>query len=212
MLPRPALLRRRLHTRRRLRAPDRRSGSRKADCGSASAPCQRWSSLSVAASTADDRPDLLEPTRELLEALGVLYVIENVPLAPLVNPVLFCGGAFGLEVIRHRHFEVNFPLMSPGCGHLHGADRRALCSFSYGIGGALRSSGAQTPATPIVGQIPDACGLHWMNRDEAKQSFPPAYTEHIGAYAMAGPCGTGSPLTSTRAGTSYPFSVVEDAA
>lgn len=46
----------------------------------ASPPCQRWLGVPGALGS-DEYPDLLTPTRELLQATGLPYVIENVPAA-----------------------------------------------------------------------------------------------------------------------------------
>lgn len=60
--------------------------------------------------------ELIEPVRELLQATGKPYVIENVPGAPLLGPVILCGTMFGLktecgaQLRRHRLFETNWPL------------------------------------------------------------------------------------------------------
>jgi DNA (cytosine-5)-methyltransferase 1 len=55
-------------------------------------------------------PDLLGPTRAMLEASGLPYVIENVMGAPMRCDVMLCGTMFGLRIIKHRQFETNFPL------------------------------------------------------------------------------------------------------
>lgn len=55
-----------------------------------------------------EHPDLIGPTREALEAVGVPYVIENVAgaRAKLRQPVELCGLMFGLtRTYRHRYFE-----------------------------------------------------------------------------------------------------------
>jgi DNA (cytosine-5)-methyltransferase 1 len=59
----------------------------------ASPPCQRYS---VATPQAARRrhPDLVARTRDLLLAAGVPFVIENVPGAPLIDPVVLCGSMF----------------------------------------------------------------------------------------------------------------------
>jgi len=59
----------------------------------ASPPCQRYS---VATPSARRRrhPALVRKTRDLLLAAGIPFVIENVPGAPLVDPVLLCGSMF----------------------------------------------------------------------------------------------------------------------
>src|SRR5689334_23270866 len=84
----------------------------------ASPPCQRWSKIS--SRNAHKYPDLLTPTRQKLIEWGGFYVIENVPDAPLRDPVLVCGAALGLGAVcrdgvyrvlrRHRMFESNMPL------------------------------------------------------------------------------------------------------
>lgn len=84
----------------------------------ASPPCQRASQLrSYQPATIDARyPDLIAPVREKLEATreatGVQWVIENVPGAALIEPVMLCGAMFPgeLRVYRHRGFEASFPL------------------------------------------------------------------------------------------------------
>src|SRR4051794_38162937 len=72
---------------------------------SASPPCQRWAGSSHWHGI--DHPDLIAPTRAMLKASGLPYVIENVPGAPLVEPVTLCGTMFGLgadgfDLRRHR--------------------------------------------------------------------------------------------------------------
>jgi hypothetical protein len=59
----------------------------------ASPPCQRYS---VATPQAARRrhPDLVARTRDLLLRAGVPFVIENVPGAPLTDPVVLCGSMF----------------------------------------------------------------------------------------------------------------------
>ena len=78
----------------------------------ASPPCQAYS-WSARRWTEVERADLLAPTRELLRATGLPYVIENVPGAPMQNPIRLCGVMFGLEVIRHRLFESNVAMVEP---------------------------------------------------------------------------------------------------
>src|SRR5690606_11269994 len=77
----------------------------------ASPPCQAYTPLN--AYNKKDYPDLVDETRELLEASGLPYVIENVPPAPLRDPAILCGKTLGLPMYRHRAFETNFPLPVP---------------------------------------------------------------------------------------------------
>jgi DNA (cytosine-5)-methyltransferase 1 len=88
----------------------------------ASPPCQAYSALKHLARTT--HLALIKPVREALRATGRPYVIENVVGAPLDTTLLLCGSMFGLEtpcgaqLRRHRLFESNVLLMSPGhCQH-----------------------------------------------------------------------------------------------
>lgn len=79
----------------------------------ASPPCQLHSSLAHLPSfKPGNYEDLIEPTRDLLARIGKPYIMENVPGAPLHNPLMLCGSMFGLqtdcgaELRRHRLFEV----------------------------------------------------------------------------------------------------------
>jgi DNA (cytosine-5)-methyltransferase 1 len=87
-----------------------------------SPPCQAWSALKHLSKR--EHPQLIEPTRQLLREISKPYIIENVVGAPLIAPVLLCGSMFGLQTScgaqlrRHRLFECNYLLMSPGeCQH-----------------------------------------------------------------------------------------------
>lgn len=64
----------------------------------ASPPCQAFSAMRVMAN-AREHPDLLRPTREALLALGVPFVIENVPQAPVhAHPPTLFGGLSGVTL------------------------------------------------------------------------------------------------------------------
>jgi hypothetical protein len=143
----------------------------------ASPPCQAHSA--VTGEHRDKHLDLIPETRQLLEETGLPYVIENVPGAPLLNPTMLCGSAFGLGVRRHRLFETNFPLMSPGCAHgsqgarydvyEHGRWIKSPVARVYGHGGGKAKE-----------HWGEAMGIGWMTRPELAQAIPPAYTRLIG--------------------------------
>ncbi|HWT25840.1 MAG TPA: hypothetical protein VN213_20210 [Solirubrobacteraceae bacterium] len=104
-------------------------------------------------------------------------MIENVPGAPLENPVQLCGTGFGLDVQRHRLFESNVPLMGMPCAHGRHAPRFP----------AATNRGKNTRRTVEVGvyRIPldvqqRAMGIDWMTLEELSEAIPPAYTEFIG--------------------------------
>lgn len=73
-------------------------------------PCQRWSRSSW---DRNAHPDLLEKTRDEAERLCDYYVIENVPEAPLRDPIVLEGDMFGCDFQFRRAFETNFSVDEP---------------------------------------------------------------------------------------------------
>lgn len=149
----------------------------------ASPPCQKYSRMTRNMGIADDRADLVGATRELLEATGLPYVIENVEGAPLLNPVMLCGtslglGASGMDLPRHRLFECNFPVMGVPCSRQH--------SLSMGVYGNGTNSWHREKLgrNLTVDEQREAMGIDWMARDRLSQAIPPAMTEHIGGYLL----------------------------
>lgn len=148
----------------------------------ASPPCQSYSTLAKRNGNADKWPRLVEPVREMLQASGKPYIIENVEGAPLINPAVLCGTMFqGLRVIRHRLFESNFPIYPPPHPPhplVHTFDKRKAhygklnqdTSFVQVTGGGNCS----------VANARDAMGIEWMTKNELNEAIPPAYTEFIG--------------------------------
>lgn len=151
----------------------------------ASPPCQFYSLL-ASMHPEKDYPDLIPPTRELLEQTGVPWVMENVEGAPLVrgtdlfgaHGVMLCGSMFGLGVERgflrrHRLFETTFPLHQPECNH------QGLAVGVYGHGG---HSGKHRML--YRAEAAEAMGIDWMTRDEMTQAIPPAYCQFIGTQLL----------------------------
>lgn len=137
----------------------------------ASPPCQRW--LGVPGALGESEyPDLIGPTRELLGATGLPYVIENVPGAPLDGFVL-CGTTFGLPLVRHRRFEVwpEIGLVPSACHQSsfgRGTEHPGTYPFAHG---AWRPAW-RACVLPVV--------WPWMTLEESHDAIPPAYTELIG--------------------------------
>jgi DNA (cytosine-5)-methyltransferase 1 len=151
----------------------------------ASPPCQAHTAMRSAPG-AKAHADLIGPTRALLRSAGVPYVIENVPGAPLIDPVILCGSQFGLgaqgcQLRRHRLFESSFPIRQPKC--LHGGPVIGI----YGGHARRRSArhgGRGTRDIWIGGHVAacrEAMGIDWMTLDEISEAIPPAYTRHIAA-------------------------------
>ena len=64
----------------------------------ASPPCQAYTLCQRIQK--NEHPDLVAPIRERLHANGAPYCIENVPGAPLVEPIELCGTMFGLRTYQ----------------------------------------------------------------------------------------------------------------
>lgn len=143
----------------------------------ASPPCQAYTKAQKI--RGNDHPDLIGPTRLLLIATGLPWVIENVPDAPLRDPIMLCGSQFGLDTYRHRLFEANFPMpdMLPPCDH-----RKPLAKM-----GRAPSRGQ---AMHVVGNFTgverarEVMEMPWASRDGLREAIPPAYSEFIGAQLL----------------------------
>lgn len=142
----------------------------------ASPPCQSYSTR--ARHLAFNQPRLIEPIREKLMKIGKPYVIENVEGAPMPTAVKICGTGLGLRIYRHRLFESNLTLIGTGCEHdrpamnPHEQAGRDLIYAEYGFG----------DPEPIWRR---EMGVKWMNRYEAREAIPPAYTHFVGAQIAA---------------------------
>jgi DNA (cytosine-5)-methyltransferase 1 len=150
----------------------------------ASPPCQRWMAAQNFRQDASGHSDLIAPLRPLLVEIGLPYVIENVPGAPLHDPVLVCGSMFDppLDVKRHRHFEANWPLRAPDWPCRHDLwQPRFPARASKGLRRVISVFGQDSPA-PVVRE---AMGMPWATRLECSQAIPPAYTELIGSQLLA---------------------------
>lgn len=144
----------------------------------ASPPCQRYSRATMMAGGAAHRethPDLIEPVRRKLAGSGALTCIENVPLAPLRRDVELTGQMFGLKVIRHRIFEVNFPVLTPD---------RARSGRGLAKAGLVETVAGKGSGIQVRDRWRSAMCIDWMTTRELAQAIPPAYGEFIGRWAM----------------------------
>jgi DNA (cytosine-5)-methyltransferase 1 len=142
----------------------------------ASPPCQRHSAMSnCRPGLADEYPDLVAPTRDLLEASGKPWVIENVVGSPLVNPITLCGTMFGRELYRHRLFESSFHMPEPEHPkHVIPASKAG----HWKPGTVMSVSGHIAP----IAKAREIMGIDWTNREELAESIPPYFTEYVGRW------------------------------
>jgi DNA (cytosine-5)-methyltransferase 1 len=141
----------------------------------ASPPCQRYTVAQNAAKNAAAHPDLIPAVREMLEAWGGPWIIENVIGVPLRNPTLLCGLAMGLKVKRHRIFESNHFLLSPPCPS-HNQDYYVI--FGHEV--RNRRHGQAAGRKNKISEGRAAMGIDWMTRGELSEAIPPVYSEFLG--------------------------------
>lgn len=139
----------------------------------ASPPCQPFSKVRHLAS--DRHKDLIATTRSMLRAVQVPYVIENVPGAPLENPIALNGFYVGLQYLnRERWFECSLSLPF------------VLLPSSYRRPVKMGRPIVEGDVIQVVGHFSNvpyarkAMGIDWMGQKELAQAVPPAYTEWIG--------------------------------
>jgi DNA (cytosine-5)-methyltransferase 1 len=149
----------------------------------ASPPCQAYSIGRHIHNSGKRHPDLVAPTRDLLDWIGKPWVIENVVGSPLRDPVVLCGLMFDLKVLRHRLFESSVLLSAPPHPkHPKGNLTNANQGYSTGSNGFVCVAGNNfcRKAGTAAMDVP------WMkSRREVAQAIPPAYTEFIGRQLLA---------------------------
>lgn len=170
----------------------------------ASPPCQAYSVMKHLSN--GTHPELVEQCRELMQATGLTWVMENVPGSPLIDPVVLCGSSFGLDLRRHRLFESNIDLVGKPCDHSWQTPRFNSTASRNGPKNGLSSvvtvcGNRTTPfrnqksgVLTIVSHDRQGAGISewrrameidWMTRDELSQAIPPAYTQWLGRQLFA---------------------------
>lgn len=124
-------------------------------------------------------PDFIDETRALFQWFGKPWVIENVPGAPLIEPVELCGAMFGLRTYRHRLFESNVPLEAP--------ERPEHKARTTKMGRPVRDGEYMHVVGNFTGVdlAREVMGMPWASRDGLREAIPPAYTEFLGAQLLA---------------------------
>jgi DNA (cytosine-5)-methyltransferase 1 len=133
----------------------------------ASPPCQGYANVTRWRGNQGNHERLIEPVRELLEATGLPFVIENVRTTKLRHPIMLCGSMFDLRVRRHRYFESRdqiLPMNFSACDHIF-----ASIPFEH----------KQEREYALK------MGIDWMTNRESREAIPPAYTEWIGRQLLA---------------------------
>lgn len=163
-----------------------------------SPPCQAYTRGNAGRETS--WPKLIGDCRELAQAVGLPYVIENVKDAgpEMVAPLTLCGCMFDLSTVdtdgitihlqRPRLFETNWALRAPReCDHTdhewvagaYGGARRDKYEAKH-----VRKGGYVPPDKAVVKAL---LGVeHDMTWNGLFECIPPAYTRHIGQQFLEG--------------------------
>ena len=150
----------------------------------ASPPCPRYSTITPEA-TRDSHPDFLPLVLNRLTSAGGVWVVENVPGAPMPADltVMICGRAMGLRWFkRHRLFASNVPLLSPGCAC--GSERPWTVTGDHPDSREFRrpNGGTRGRKPASVQHAGEVMGIDWMTTwDDLADAIPPSYTSFIGA-------------------------------
>lgn len=162
-------------------------------------PCQNDNCATLGNRTRglkDDHVALVEPVRELLDEIGIPYVIEQPTRGRrrIRRDLTLCMDMFKGDmpppwVQRHRSFEINgFTVPQPRHvphggyvrGHRHGVIRsgaEAPYVAAYGKGGGKAT----------VAEMQHAMDIPWMTEHfDLCEAIPPAYTEYIGRAFLNG--------------------------
>jgi len=83
------------------------------DLGLFHPPCQAWANQTHIYGDREDHENLIPLARELAREYTDNWIIENVPNAPLHNPVVLNGGMFGLPLHFERAFETSYHIDQP---------------------------------------------------------------------------------------------------
>lgn len=137
-------------------------------------PCQRYSLTQRI--QGNEHPDLIGAFRDVAQAAGRPYLIENVEEARslLRDPVMLCGYSFGMRTDRHRLFESSVPLFE--LTHREHGHRKVKMGRALQPGDRYHAVGNFSNVPYVRADM----GVEWMSREGIRECVPPVYTEFIG--------------------------------
>jgi DNA (cytosine-5)-methyltransferase 1 len=151
----------------------------------ASPPCQASSALTKGTNRGREYVNLIPETRRLLRATGLPTVIENVQGSELRRDMVLCGEMFGLDVIRHRYFEVDGFAATQLAHKPHRGRVRGWRHGTYYDGPYLAVYG-EGGGKGTVAEWQAAMGIDWTDdRKAIAEAIPPAYAEWVGLELLA---------------------------
>lgn len=155
------------------------------DAVHASPPCQHGTAYRRRPNHVKESPNLVPAIRELCEASGLPYVIEQpeVNASHLSDPIRLCGSSFGLDVRRHRSFELGRWKAdeTPPCDHSWQTPRFPQATNRVNLRSTVEVGVYRIP----LAVQKQAMGVDWdVTLHELSEAIPPAYTEWIGSQLL----------------------------
>lgn len=187
----------------------------------ASPPCQKHSpSTAMFRAAGKQYPDIIAPIRTLLDKIGLPYIIENIPNAPIRPDITLHGWMFGLNVMRKRCFELGgWWMMQPGIRLRIGSVKDGDFCTIIGKQGYRKCKALPKDWCPKFDQGNCLKTWHYAMGIPPEYKFldveisagiPPAYTKYIGTILMEritkiqSPCHTTTSTPTTSAPTPTP--------
>lgn len=158
----------------------------------ASPPCQMYTQLKHLSGDLgkweEDHVDLIAPVREKLKyyekKYGIIWIMENVRNAPLINPITLKGSQFkNMFTQRPRLFESCIDLYEPDEQPRNmGTSRLGTISETGAVSicGNKPLQGLNEEQTKLYYMIALGGECTWMDLEELTQCVPPAYTRFLG--------------------------------
>lgn len=141
-------------------------------------PCGRWSRATEnGGGDRDDHPDDLDLAREVARDLAEHYILENVPEAPLRDPVELTGKHFGMPIHYPRAFETSFRVEPP--------KGRTDFRPSSGPLAEQGKTGNAWVGKTIGWRLAKGYSHPWPGRDLKRHAIPRPYVEHLLYYWLA---------------------------
>lgn len=123
--------------------------------------------------------NLIPQARELVNKVGLPAIIENVTQAPIRNDLTLCGVMFGLNVVRHRRFELHkfFAVQPPHIRHA----KPYMDVFNQYKSKYMQIAGhgGSSPSYKIEDWQKAMDISHIKLKENLVEAIPPAYSQYI---------------------------------
>jgi len=140
------------------------------DLGLFHPPCQKWASQTHVHGDRSDHENLIPVARKIAQEYCDEWIIENVPSAPLHNPVTLNGGMFGLPLHYERAFETSYYVDQP-------RDQARLCGGNEAFN-RHHDTGGWTGSIELWKSVKGYSG-EYDSRSLKREAIPRAYINYL---------------------------------